>query len=31
MLLITSGAYVGHEIAAELGQLPAAFLPVGNR
>ncbi|QGY39575.1 capsular biosynthesis protein [Pseudodesulfovibrio cashew] len=31
MILITSGAYVGHEIAAELGRLPTAFLPVGNR
>ena len=31
MILITSSAYVGHELAAELGQLPACFLPVGNR
>ena len=31
MILITSSAYVGHELSAELGQLPACFLPVGNR
>ena len=29
--LITSGAYVGQELAAEFGQLPPAFLPVGTR
>lgn len=31
MLLITSGAYVGDELAAEFGQLPPAFLPIGNK
>jgi hypothetical protein len=30
-LLITSGAYVGGELAVEFGRLPPAFLPVGNR
>ncbi len=30
-LLVTSGAYVGAELAAEFGALPPAFLPVGNR
>ena len=30
-LLVTSGAYVGAELAAEFGPLPPAFLPVGNR
>lgn len=30
-LLITSGAYVGPDIVAELGLLPPAFLPIGNR
>lgn len=30
-LLITSGAYVGADIAAEVGLLPPAFLPVGGR
>lgn len=30
-LLITSGAYVGGELAIEFGRLPPAFLPVGNR
>ncbi len=29
--LITSGAYVGQELAAEFGRLPPAFLPVGTR
>ena len=29
--LITSGAFVGQELAAEFGQLPPAFLPVGTR
>ncbi len=29
--LITAGAYVGAELAAEFGRLPPAFLPVGNR
>ena len=28
--LITSGAYVGPEFASEFGQIPPAFLPVGN-
>jgi len=31
MILITSGAYVGQEIASELGLLPPSFLPAGNR
>lgn len=31
MLLITSGAYVGDELASEFGQLPPAFLPIGNK
>lgn len=30
-LLITSSAYVDMELQAELGALPPAFLPVGNR
>jgi hypothetical protein len=30
-LVITSGAYVGADIAAELGLLPPSFLPIGNR
>jgi hypothetical protein len=30
-LLITSGAYIDGELAAEFGPLPPAFLPVGNR
>jgi hypothetical protein len=30
-VLITAGAYVGAELAAEFGRLPPAFLPVGNR
>jgi hypothetical protein len=30
-LLITAGAYVSAELAAEFGLLPPAFLPVGNR
>jgi hypothetical protein len=29
--LITSGAYVDQELAAEFGQMPPAFLPVGTR
>jgi hypothetical protein len=29
--LILSGAYVGQELSAEFGQLPPAFLPVGNQ
>jgi hypothetical protein len=29
--LITSGAFVGQELAAEFGQMPPAFLPVGMR
>ncbi|MAF49210.1 MAG: hypothetical protein QGH73_17900 [Rhodospirillales bacterium] len=29
--LITSGAYVGPEFTSEFGQIPPAFLPVGNR
>jgi hypothetical protein len=30
-VLITAGAYVGSELAAEFGRLPPSFLPVGNR
>lgn len=30
-VLITAGAYIGPELAAEFGSLPPAFLPVGNR
>ncbi|NIJ07986.1 hypothetical protein FHS31_001596 [Sphingomonas vulcanisoli] len=30
-VLITAGAYVGAELAAEFGRLPPSFLPVGNR
>lgn len=30
-LIITSGRYVGPELAAEFGRIPPAFLPVGNR
>lgn len=30
-VLITAGAYVGAELAAEFGPMPPAFLPVGNR
>lgn len=30
-VVITSAAYVGPEIAAEIGNLPPAFLPLGNR
>jgi len=29
--LITSGAYVSQELAAEFGQLPPSFLPLGTR
>ena len=29
--LITSGAYVGQELAAEFGRLPPSFLPVGTK
>ncbi len=29
--LITSGAYVGQELAVEFGQMPPCFLPVGTR
>lgn len=31
MILITSGAYIADEFASEIGRLPPAFLPVGNR
>jgi hypothetical protein len=31
MILITSGAYVDSEFSIELGKLPPAFLPVGNK
>ena len=31
MFLITSGAYVSQDLISEIGQLPPAFLPVGNR
>lgn len=30
-VLITSGAYIGHELAAEFGRIPPSFLPVGNQ
>ena len=30
-VLITAGAYVGAELAAEFGRMPPVFLPVGNR
>ncbi len=30
-LVITSGAYCGADITAELGLLPPSFLPIGNR
>jgi hypothetical protein len=29
--IITAGAFVGQELAAEFGQIPPAFLPVGTR
>jgi hypothetical protein len=29
--LITAGAYIGAELAAEFGRMPPVFLPVGNR
>ena len=31
MLLITSGAYVGDELASEFGRIPPGFLPIGNK
>lgn len=31
MLLITSGAFVGDELASEFGKIPPAFLPIGNK
>ncbi|WP_422475569.1 hypothetical protein [Endozoicomonas sp. ALB032] len=31
MFLITSGAYVSQDLVSEIGQLPPAFLPVGNQ
>ncbi len=31
MILITSGAYVGHELASEIGLIPASFLVSGNK
>jgi hypothetical protein len=31
MILITSGAFIGPEMQAELGRLPAAFVPLGNK
>jgi len=31
MILITSAAYVGQELASEFGRLPPSFLPVGNK
>lgn len=31
MFLIMSAAYVGQDLKAEFGQLPPAFLPLGNR
>ncbi len=29
--LITSGAFIGQELAAEFGQMPPSFLPIGTR
>ena len=31
MIVITSAAYVGPEFQAEIGRLPPAMLPIGNR
>ncbi len=31
MLLITSGAYITEDFISEIGRLPPAFLPVGNK
>lgn len=31
VVLITSGAYVDQEIAAEFGRMPPAFLPIGSK
>lgn len=31
MFLITSGAFVSQDLISEIGQLPPAFLPVGNK
>lgn len=31
MILITSGAYIADEFASEVGILPPAFLPIGNK
>lgn len=31
MIIVASGAYVGSEFQAELGRLPPAFLPIGNK
>lgn len=31
MILITSGSYIDQDFASEVGRLPPAFLPVGNR
>lgn len=31
MFLIMSAAYVGHDLRAEFGAIPPAFLPLGNR
>ncbi|MRI34325.1 hypothetical protein EOPP23_15150 [Endozoicomonas sp. OPT23] len=31
MILITSGAYISADLISDIGRLPPAFLPVGNR
>lgn len=31
MILITSGAYISPDLSSEIGRLPPAFLPVGNK
>ena len=31
MILITSAAYVRSDLRAEFGEIPPAFLPIGNR
>ncbi|WP_299734769.1 hypothetical protein [uncultured Endozoicomonas sp.] len=31
MILITSGAYISADLTSEIGRLPPAFLPVGNK
>lgn len=31
MILIASAAYIGHELAAEFGEIPPCMLPLGNK